>query len=62
MSLTDKHPAKTWTEEIKAYCLLSLKFERGWEVIHPQNLSPLACQKALISPFEIHEIHSFQPA
>ena len=46
MSLTDKNPAKTWTEEIKPYCFLSLKFERGWEAPHPQNLSPLACQNA----------------
>lgn len=62
-SVTDKNPAKTRTEEIKAYCLLSFKFERCWESLYPQNISALACQNAynftirnwLLSPSWGHE-------
>lgn len=59
MSLTDKNPAKIWTEEIKPYCLLSFKFEGCWKLTTLRIFLHWPVKMPIISPFEIH---SFQPA
>lgn len=58
MSLTDKNPTKTWTEEIKPYCChLNLRDARKLPTLRIFLHWPV--KMPIISPFEIH---SFQPA